>query len=79
METFSVGELKSRFSEIIGELRKGREIVVSYGKKKEKIAVIIPYDQYKDKPERKLGILKDVGRLKIHEDFKINDDVLLSL
>ncbi|MGD9158041.1 MAG: type II toxin-antitoxin system Phd/YefM family antitoxin [Desulfobacteraceae bacterium] len=79
METLSIGELKSRFSEIINELRKGREIVVSYGKKKEKVAVLIPYDHYKNKPERKLGILKDVGALKIHEDFKISDDEFLSL
>ena len=58
METLSIGELKSRFSEVINELRKGSEIIVSYGKKKEKVAVLIPYDQYKNKPERKLGILK---------------------
>ncbi|MBN2420424.1 MAG: type II toxin-antitoxin system Phd/YefM family antitoxin [Deltaproteobacteria bacterium] len=79
METFSIGELKSRFSEVISELRKGREIVVSYGKKKEKVAVLIPYDHYKNKPERKLGILKDGCKLTIHEDFKINDEELLSL
>ncbi len=79
METFSIGELKSRFSEVIGELRKGQEIVVSYGKKKEKIAVLVPYEKYKNKPERELGILKHVGKLTIHDDFKISDDELLSL
>ena len=79
METLSIGELKSRFSEVINELRKGSEIIVSYGKKKEKVAVLIPYDQYKNKPERKLGILKNVGELVIHEDFKISDDEFFSL
>jgi len=79
METFSIGEMKSRFSEIIGELRKGREIIVSYGKKKEKIAVLVPYAKYRNKPERKLGILKDVGNCNIHKNFKINDDEFFSL
>jgi antitoxin (DNA-binding transcriptional repressor) of toxin-antitoxin stability system len=79
METFSIGEMKSRFSEIIGELRKGREIIVSYGKKKEKIAVLVPYAIYNKKPERKLGLLKDKGNCTIHKDFKISDDEFLSL
>lgn len=79
METLTIEELKSRFSEVINELRKGREIIVSYGEKKEKVAVLIPYDHYKRKPKRKLGLLKDVGELTIHEDFKISDDEFLSL
>lgn len=43
MEVFTIGELKSRFSEVVVELRKGKEIIISYGRKREKIAVLVPY------------------------------------
>jgi prevent-host-death family protein len=43
MKTFTVGEFKTDFSEIIARVRAGEEIIISYGKKKEKVAVLIPY------------------------------------
>ena len=78
MQEYSIGELKTRFSEVIGQLKKGQEIIISYGKKKQKIGVIIPYNNYSKRPERKLGLLKGVGSCIIHEDFKISDRELLS-
>ena len=78
METLSIGELKARFSEVIGQLKKGHEIAISYGKKKEKIAVLVPYEHYKSKPERKLGILKGRGRCVFHKDFKMSDEEILN-
>jgi len=78
LETLSIGELKARFSEVIGKLKKGQEIIVSYGKKKEKIAVLVPYDNYKNKPERKLGLLKERGRCVFHKDFKMSDEEILT-
>ena len=78
MQILSIGELKTRFSEVVGQLKKGQEIIISYGKKKEKIAVLIPYNNYKRRQERKLGLLKDLGSCVIHEDFKINDEEMLS-
>jgi len=77
MQTLNIGELKARFSEVLGRLRQGQEIIISYGKKREKIAVLMPYDRYSGKPDRKLGLLKDRGRCVIHEDFKISDEELL--
>jgi antitoxin (DNA-binding transcriptional repressor) of toxin-antitoxin stability system len=77
VQTLSVGELKTRFSEVIGQLKKGKEIVISYGKKKEKIAVLIPYSHYKNKSKRQLGLLKDVGQCVIHKDFKMGDEEIM--
>jgi len=77
MQTLSIGELKSRFSEVIGRLRGGREIIISYGKKKEKVAVLVPYSNYKGRSKRELGLLGDVGRCVIHEDFKMTDEEIL--
>jgi len=78
MQTFTVGELKARFSEVLGQLRQGKEIVISYGKKREKVAVLLPYSRYSAKPERKLGLLSDRGHYVIHEDFKLSDEEMLT-
>jgi len=78
MQTLSIGELKARFSEVLGQLRGGQKIIISYGKKKEKVAVLMPYSDYKDKPERNLGLLKGQGRCVIHKNFKITDEEFLN-
>jgi len=77
MKTLTVGELKAKFSEALGLLRKGEEIVISYGKKREKIAVLLPYSRFSTKPKRSLGLLKNRGRCVIHDDFKLTDEQML--
>ena len=78
MQTLTIGELKARFSEVLGKVRQGQEIVISYGKKREKVAVLLPYSHYSAKSKRKLGLLKDRGRCVIHEDFKLSDEEMLT-
>ncbi|HUU41798.1 MAG TPA: type II toxin-antitoxin system Phd/YefM family antitoxin [Desulfatiglandales bacterium] len=78
MQTLTIGELKARFSEVLGRLRKGQEIVISYGKKREKVAVLVPYSRYSGKPDRKLGLLRNRGHFVIHEDFKLSDEEMLT-
>lgn len=78
MEIISVGELKSRFSEVLEQVKKGREIVISFGKQRKKVAVIIPYTRFKGKPERRLGLLKGRASYHIHEDFKVTDEEMLA-
>lgn len=78
MQTLSIGELKARFSEVLGQLRGGQKIIISYGKKKEKVAVLVPFSDYKGKPERKLGPLKEQGHCVIHKDFKMTDKEFLN-
>lgn len=79
MKTLQVGELKAKFSKVLEYLKNGEEITISFGKKKEKIAVIVPYSKYKKGINRKLGILKNKASFKIHKDFKISDEELLNL
>ncbi len=74
MKTLQVGEFKSRLSEIINELKDGEEITLSFGKKKEKIAVLIPYSKYIKKNNRKLGILQNKAGFTIKNKFKFSDD-----
>jgi prevent-host-death family protein len=78
MQSISVGELKARFSEVLEQVGKGKEIIISYGKKRKKVAVLLPYDHYTPKQDRKLGILKDRGVCVIHKDFKLTDEEMLS-
>ncbi len=78
MQTLTIGELKARFSEVLGQLRQGQEIVISYGKKREKVAVLLPYSHYSAKPKRKLGLLRDRGDYVIHKDFKLSDEEMLT-
>jgi prevent-host-death family protein len=49
MKTMQIGELKTHFSEVLNDVKSGEEIVITYGKKKENIAVIIPYSAFKRK------------------------------
>ena len=53
MKVMSVGELKPQFSSVLNNIKTGEEIIVSYGRKKEKVAVIIPYEKYKKQTLKK--------------------------
>jgi len=78
MKNLQVGEFKSKFSKVLEDIKKGREITISFGKKKEKIAVIIPYSKYKKSINRKLGILENKASFKIKENFSISDEELFN-
>jgi antitoxin (DNA-binding transcriptional repressor) of toxin-antitoxin stability system len=77
MKTFTIGNLKSGFSDVVDDIKKGEEILIEYGRKHEKLAVIIPYKKY-NKKKRKVGILKGKASYKIIGDFKITDEELFS-
>jgi len=77
MEILSVGEFKSRFSEVLKKVASGQEIGISYGKRKEVIAKIIPETEKKRK--RKIGFLEDKVKVKFSKDFKITEEEFLSL
>ena len=76
MKSLPVGELKTNFSEVLSDVKAGEEIVITYGKKKENIAVIIPYASYKKKNSIRLGLLKD-KKIKIHDDFEMSEEELI--
>ena len=52
------GEYKSHFSEVITAVKEGEQIVISYGKKRKKIAVIIPFSQCAKENTIKPNLLK---------------------
>jgi len=79
MKTFTYIEAKNNFSKILDIVKSGEEVEVSTEKDKEIVAVIIPYNKYKKRMERPLGILKGKASYKIKDDFTITDKELLSL
>jgi len=79
MHTMTVGEVKAHFSKALELVQQGEDIVISFGKKKEKIAVLVPFSHYERKPERRLGLLDGKASFSIKDDFKISDDEFLSL
>ena len=78
MKTLPVGELKTHFSEILDDIKSGEEIIVTYGKKKENIAVIIPYKSYKKKNKINIGLLSN-KKMKILDSFSMTEEELINL
>ncbi len=77
METFNVGELKSKFSYVLQRVQSGEEIIISFGKSGKKIAVLVPYDKYVSNTPRTLGLLKGKARCTIKDGFQMTDEELL--
>ena len=76
MKTYSVGDLKARFSVVMDAVRRGEEVGISFGRKKERLAVIVPYRAYVAGEKRKLGILKGTAKCVIGDDFAMTEDEL---
>ena len=77
MKTMQVGEFKARFSEVLDAVEGGEEIAISFGKKKEKIAVLVPYTRYMKRNGRRLGILENSASFSIRGEFTLTDEELL--
>ena len=77
MKTLGVGELKADFSAVLDEVCHGHPVAIGYGKQKKRLAVIVPYEEYKKNNRRKLGVLQNRASCEIHDDFKICDEELL--
>ena len=69
MHTIQVGKFKSEFSSILDKVqKKGEKFIIEYGRKHEKVAILIPYNKkYEEGEKRKFGLLK--GKIEIPEDF----------
>ena len=79
MKIMPVGELKSHFSEVIEAVKNGEQIVISYGKKKKKIAVIVPFSQYAKENGVKLGLLKNMAKCEFADDFEMTSEELIGV
>lgn len=77
MMNLSVGEFKTRFSEVVKALSQGREVGVVYGRKKVKLGVFVPASRYQKK-KIKFGIMGPKASFKILPGFKMTDEEFLA-
>jgi prevent-host-death family protein len=77
MKTMQIGELKAQFSKVMESVLQGEEVIISRGRKKENIAVIVPFSGYKEKNRIKLGSLKGKGTCKIKKGYAMTVQELL--
>lgn len=77
MKTMTIGELKARFSSVLDQIKQGETIVICHGKRREKIAALVPYHQIALR-ERPLGLLQSRASCVIHEDFELDDEEFLN-
>jgi antitoxin (DNA-binding transcriptional repressor) of toxin-antitoxin stability system len=78
MKILSLAEAKTHFSAILKDVGLGNEVAISYGKKKETIAVIIPYETWKKSKKRQLGTLEGIVTVKFSKDFYMTDEELIN-
>ena len=79
MKSIAVGVFKAQFSSVIKEVQEGHPIAITYGKKRTKLAVLVPYDQYvKSVNKREIGVLQGKASYSMHDDFKITDEAFLT-
>jgi prevent-host-death family protein len=79
MKSLMVGEFRRNFSKVLDIVKQGEEIIIRTGRKKENIAVLVPFEKYTGNRQRKLGILENKASFNIKDDFKITAEELLNL
>jgi antitoxin (DNA-binding transcriptional repressor) of toxin-antitoxin stability system len=78
MKTMAVGELKTHFSQVLNDVRLGQKVSISYGRAKEPVAMIVPYQEEK-KGERNIGILDGKAIISFSDDFEMTTAELCNL
>lgn len=78
MERMTVGEFKAHFSDVLKKVQAGKEIGISYGKKKEIVARLVPPESNKG-IKRKIGLLEGKASVKFNKEYKITEEELLGL
>ncbi|TSA44417.1 MAG: type II toxin-antitoxin system prevent-host-death family antitoxin [Deltaproteobacteria bacterium] len=79
MQNVTIGEFKARFSHLLNLVKQGEEIVISYGRRKENVAVVIPYRREGNvKEARHIGILQGKAAYEIKDGFKLTEEEFLS-
>lgn len=79
MKSFTVGEFKAQFSEVLEKVQQGESFEVTFGKNKKPVARIVPINGTKPKKKRKLGVWEGKVKFVVPDNFKMTDDDLLDL
>ncbi|MDA8409713.1 MAG: type II toxin-antitoxin system prevent-host-death family antitoxin [Treponema sp.] len=77
MKTLPVAEVRTHFSSLLKEVEMGNEIGITFGRRKETIAVIVPIEEYKKIKLRKYGTLEGKMEIAFSDDWSMTDQDLL--
>ncbi len=78
MKTIPVAQARKKFSAILKEVESGEQIGISYGRKKELIAVLVPIQEYEKFKKRKLGTLEGKGSVEFKGEWTLTDEQLVN-
>lgn len=78
MKTLPVAEVRTNFSALLKEVELGNEIGITFGRKKETIAVIVPIEEYKKIKTRKLGTLEGKVTVEFSEKWAITEQEFIN-
>ena len=78
MKVLQSAKAKTNFSSVLRDVLAGNEIAISYGKTKQTIAVIVPYEQWKKSKKRELGTLEGKMSVAFAKDFAMTDEELIN-
>jgi len=79
MKTMQVAKAKTHFSSLLKEVESGNEIGITYGKKQETVAVIIPFENWKKNQKRVLGTLQGKVTVTFADDYKMTEEEFINL
>lgn len=77
MMQLTVGQFKSKFSEVLSKVLQGESVGITYGKNKKKVAAFVPYNKWVKQKKIKLGIWEGKGSFKLAKDFKMTEEEFL--
>ena len=77
MHQLTVGQFKSKFSQVLDKVLQGESVGITYGKSKKKVAALVPYSKFINSHRIKLGLLKGKASYRISSDFKMTDEEFL--
>jgi prevent-host-death family protein len=79
MKVLQSAEAKTHFSSVLRDVEAGNDIAIVYGKKKQTVAVIIPYEKWKKNQKRQLGTWEGKMSETFSKGFAITDEELIGL
>ena len=79
MKNLPVAEVRSKFSSLLKDVAAGEEIAITFGRRKELIAVIVPINEYKKIKARRLGTLEGKATVSFRDAWEITEEELLDL
>ena len=79
MKTLSVAKVRMNCSALLKEVELGNEIGITFGRKQETIAMIVPIEEYKRIKARKLGSLEGKVKVEFSENWTITDEEFINV